>query len=152
MLQKSWIRLWPLDVTLRLSLNLTGDDETNFPHRVLLTDSQVASLRKAFAKRSSAIIKFSKTQVFKIIQPWGFLGRLLRPFTKFGLTFMKNVLRSLAKSVSITLGLTAAASAADTGIYKKILKSGNSGSYTTTLIISRRNEWCNENSKVSRRL
>ena len=152
MLQKSWIRLWPLDVTLRLSLNLTGDDETNFPHRVLLTDSQVASLRKAFAKRSSAIIKFSKTQVFKIIQPWGFLGRLLRPLTKFGLTFMKNVLRSLAKSVSITLGLTAAASAADTGIYKKILKSGNSSSYTTTLIISRRNEWCNENSQVSRRL
>ena len=49
MLQQSWIRLWPLDVTLRLSLNLTGDDETNFPHRVLLTDSQVASLRKAFA-------------------------------------------------------------------------------------------------------
>ena len=146
MLQQSWIRLWPLDVTLRLSLNLTGDDETNFPHRVLLTDSQVASLRKAFAKRSSAIIKFSKTQVFKIIQPWGFLGRLLRPFTKFGLTFMKNVLRSLAKSVSITLGLTAAASAADTGIYKKNLKSGNSGSYTTTLIISRRNEWFNENS------
>ena len=44
---------------------------------------------------------------------------------------MKNVLTPLAKSVLIPLGLTAAASAADAGIHKKILGSGN-----TTLIIS----------------
>ena len=45
---------------------------------------------------------------------------------------IKNVITPLAKSVLIPLGLTAAASAADTGIHKKILGSGN----TTTLIIS----------------
>ena len=45
---------------------------------------------------------------------------------------IKNVITPLAKSVLIPLGLTAAASAADAGIRKKILGSGN----TTTLIIS----------------
>ena len=44
---------------------------------------------------------------------------------------MESVITPLAKSVVIPLGLTAAASAADAGIYKKILGSGN-----TTLIIS----------------
>ena len=47
---------------------------------------------------------------------------------------MKNVIKPLAKSVLITLGLTAAASAADAGIHKKILGSGHNN--TTTLIIS----------------
>ena len=46
---------------------------------------------------------------------------------------MKNLFKPLAKSVLIPLGLTAAASAADAGIHKKILRSGNN---TTTLIIS----------------
>ena len=45
---------------------------------------------------------------------------------------MKNVIKPLAKSVLILLGLTAAASAGDAGIYKKILGSGDS----TTLILS----------------
>ena len=36
-------------VTLRLSSNLIGDDETNFPHKLLLTNRQVANLRKALA-------------------------------------------------------------------------------------------------------
>ena len=44
---------------------------------------------------------------------------------------IKNVITPLAKSVLILLGLTAAASAANAGIHKKILGSGN-----TTLIIS----------------
>ena len=59
------------------------------------------------------------------------LGRLLGPLLKTGLSLMKNGIKPLAKSVSIPLGLTAAAAAADTGIHKKI-----SGSGTTTLIIS----------------
>ena len=42
------------------------------------------------------------------------------------------MIKLLAKSVLIPLGLTAAAAAADAGIHKKILRSGN----TTTLIIS----------------
>ena len=62
----------------------------------------------------------------------GFVGQLLGPLLKTGLTLMKNVLTPSAKSVLITLGLTAAASAADAGIHKKILGSGGH----TTLIIS----------------
>ena len=66
-----------------------------------------------------------------MIQSGGFLGRLLGALLKTGLPLMKNVIKPLAKSVLIPLGLTAAASAADAGIHKKILGSG-----TTTLIIS----------------
>ena len=62
----------------------------------------------------------------------GFPGRLLSPLLKTGLPLIKNVIKPLAKSVLIPLGLTAAASAADAGIHKKILRSGN----MTTLIIS----------------
>ena len=66
-----------------------------------------------------------------MIQSGGFLGRLPGPLLKAGLPLIKNVITPLAKSVLIPLGLTAAASAADAGIHKKILGSGN-----TTLIIS----------------
>ena len=67
-------------------------------------------------------------------QKKGFLGRLLGPLLKTGLPLTKNVIKPLAKSVLIPLGLTAAASAADAGIHKKILGSGHPSS--TTLIIS----------------
>ena len=67
-----------------------------------------------------------------MIQSGGFLGRLLGPLLKTGLPLIKNVIKPLAKSVLIPLGLTAAGSAADAGIHKKILGSGN----TTTLITS----------------
>ena len=66
-----------------------------------------------------------------MIQSGGFLGKLLGPLLKTGLTLMKNLTTRLTKSVLIPLGLIAAALAADTGIHKKILGSGNS-----TLIIS----------------
>ena len=46
---------------LRSSLNMTGDDETNFPHKVLLTNRQVTNLWKAFENNSSTEIKLSKT-------------------------------------------------------------------------------------------
>ena len=110
---------------------MIGDNETNFPHKLLLTNRQVSSLRKAFANNLSADIKLSKTQLSKMIQSGGFLGRLLGPLLKTGLPLIKNVIKPLAKIVLIPLGLTAAASAADAGIHKKILRSGN-----TTLIIS----------------
>ena len=55
-----------------------------------------------------------------MIQSGGFLGRLLGPLLKTGLTLIKNVIKPLAKSVLIPLGLTAAASAADAGIHKRI--------------------------------
>ena len=60
-----------------------------------------------------------------------FLSRLLGPLLKTGLPLIKKAIKPLAKSVLVPLGLTAASSAADAGIHKKILGSGN-----TTLIIS----------------
>ena len=105
---------------------MIGDNENNFPHKLLLTNTQVSNLRKAFANNSSANIKLSKTQLFKMIQSGGCLGKLIGPLLKTGLPLISNVIKPLAKSVSIPLGLTAAAaSAADAGIHKKILGSGN---------------------------
>ena len=63
-------------------------------------------------------------------------GRRLGPLMKIALPLMKNVLKSLAKSVLVSLGLTGVASAADAEIRKKLLGSGASGSGTTTLITS----------------
>ena len=110
-----------IEVVLRLSSNMIGDsdDEINFPHELLLTNRQVANLRKAFADKSSTDIKLSKTQISKMIQSGGFLGRLLGPLLKTGLPLMKNVIKPLSKSVLISLALPAAVSAADAGIHKK---------------------------------
>ena len=74
-------------------------------------------------------------------QPGGFLGRLLGPLTKTRLPSIGNVLRPLAKSVLIPLGLTATALATDAAIHKKMFGSGN-----TTLIIS--NEEMNDIMKI----
>ena len=104
-----------------LILSVIGDDETNFLHKLLLTNRQIANLCKAFANYLSTDIKLSKTQISKMIQSRGFLGRLLGPLLKTGLPLIKNVIKPLAKSVLIPLGLTAAASAADAGIHKKNL-------------------------------
>ena len=99
----------------------------------MLTNRQVANIRKAFANHSSTDIKLSKTQLSKMMQSGGFLGKLLGPLLKTGLPLMKSVIKPLTNSVLIPLGLTAAASAADAGIHKKILGSGHNN---TTLIIS----------------
>ena len=108
------------EIDLKLSSNMIGDNETNFPHKLLLTNRQVSNLRKAFANHLSADIKLSKTQLSKMIQSGGFLGRLLGPLLKTGLPLIKNVIKTLAKSVLIPFGLTAAALAADAGIQKNI--------------------------------
>ena len=125
-----------IELVIRLSPNMIGDsnDEANFPHELLLTDRQVSSIRKAFANNSSVDIKFSKTQLSKMIQSGGILSKLLGPLLKTGLPLIKNVITPLAKSLLIPLGLTAAPSAADAGIHKKILGSGGH----TTLIISKK--------------
>ena len=80
-------------------------------------------LRKAFAINSSANIKVSKTQLHKIRQSGGYLGRIIGPLLKTGLPLMKNVLKPLAKSVLIPLELTAAVSATDASLHKKIFGS-----------------------------
>ena len=112
---------------------MIGDDEKKFPRKLLLTDRQVSNLRKAFANYLLTDVKWLKTQLSKMIQSGGFLGRFVGPLLKTGLPFLKNAIKPLAKSVLIPLGLTVAASAADAGIHKKMLGSGNN----TALIISK---------------
>ena len=69
------------EVVLGLSSSMIGnsDDEINFSHRLLLTNRHVANLRKAFANNSSTDIMLSTTQLSKMIQLGGFLGRRLGP-------------------------------------------------------------------------
>ena len=114
------------DVILRLSSNMVGnsDDETNFPHKLLLTNRKLANLLKAFANHTLTDIKLSKKQLTKM-QKGGFL-RFLAPLLKYGLAVLKSVIKPLG-----ILGVNAAASAKDAAINKKILGSG-----TATLTIS----------------
>ena len=77
------------ELVLRLSSNMVRDDKTNFPHILLLTNRQVENLRKTFANKSSTDIKLLKTQLFKMIESGGFLGRLLGPLLKTGLPLKK---------------------------------------------------------------
>ena len=101
---------------------MISDDETNFPHKLLLTNRQVSNLRKGLANKSSTDIKLLKTQISKMILLEGFLGRLLDLLLKTGLPLIKNAIKPLVKSILIPLGSTEAASAPDAGIYKKILE------------------------------
>ena len=55
---------------------MLGDNETDFPHKVLLNNRQVENIRKAFANNSLIDIKLSKNRLSKMIQSRGFLGRL----------------------------------------------------------------------------
>ena len=89
------------DLVIRLFPNMIDDfnDKGNFPHELLLTNRQVSSIRKAFTNNSSVDIKFSKTQLSKMIQSGGTLGKLLGPLLKTGLPLIKDVITPLAKSV-----------------------------------------------------
>ena len=100
-------------------------------HKLVLTNTKVSKLFKAFKNVSSTNIKLSKIQLHKIGQSEGFLGRLLGPLIKNGLPLIRNILKLLAKNVLIPLQLIAAASAADATIQKKMFGSG-----VTALIIS----------------
>ena len=99
------------EVTLNLSSNVISDSnyETNFPHKLLLTDTQVSRFLKILGNNSLSSIKLSKIQLSKMVQLGGVLG----------LSLMKNVLKPLSNSVVVPLGLAAAASAIDAGILKK---------------------------------
>ena len=101
------------EAVLRLSSNMVGDDETNFRHKLLLTNRPVLILRKAFANKWSTNIKLSKAQLSKMIQSGGSLGMLLGPLLKTEWPLIKNVIKPLDESILIPLGLTAAASAAE---------------------------------------
>ena len=108
--------------TIRMNFKMfSGND---LPHDLLLTTRQKTKLINSFNNNMSTDLKLSKAQISEISQSGGFLGRLHSPLLKTGLPLIKNVIKPLAKSVLVPLGLTAAASAADAGIYKKILASG----------------------------
>ena len=83
------------------------------PHKLLLTNTQVSKLRKAFRNNYSANTKLPKTQLYKTVQSGGLLGRVLGPLSKTALRLIGNGLKPLAKSVLMPLELTAAASATD---------------------------------------
>ena len=95
---------------MKLLSNVVGDsnDENNFRHKLSLTSTQVSRFRKAFANGSSPNAKLSKTQLHDKVRSRGSLGRLLGPLLKTWLPLIKTVLKPLAKSVLVLLGLTAA--------------------------------------------
>ena len=65
------------ELVLRLSPTMIADsnDEATFPPKLLLTDRKVLNICKAFSNHLSADIKLSKTQLSKMMQLGGFLGR-----------------------------------------------------------------------------
>ena len=81
------------EAVLRLSSNMIRDDETNFPHKLSLTNRQVSNLRRASANYLSADIKLSKARLSKMIQSGGFLGSLFGPLLKTGLHLVTNVIK-----------------------------------------------------------
>ena len=126
------------EVALKLSSNIINDssNDDNFhkfrnSHKLLLTNTQVSKLCKAFTNNSSANKKLSKARLHKIVRWGGRLGRLLGLLLKIGLSLIGDVLKPLPKNVLIPLGSRAAASATDAAIHEKMFGSG-----ATTLIIS----------------
>ena len=104
--------------TLRLGIKNADKDE--LPHELLLTTRENTKLRNAINNNLATDIKLSKAQIKKILQSGGFLGKLL---SKLAGPLMKVAL-PLAKNVLSPLGLTAAMSAIDGSIPKKIHGSG----------------------------
>ena len=122
---KSRIR-YGAEVTFDLSSNVIGNstNETNFPHRLLLTNTEVSKLRETFANYLWANVKLSKTQLHKRGQSWLFLRRLIGSLLRNGLPLLKNVLQPLAKSVLMPVGLTAAAASTTDVVIQKKFGSG----------------------------
>ena len=102
-------------------------DGNDLPHELLLTTSQKTKLRNAFNNNMTTDLILSKAHISKIIQSGAFLGSLLSKLAGW----LMKVAIPLAKNIWALLGITAAVSAIDSGIQKKIHDSG-----TTTLIIS----------------
>ena len=112
---------------------LNGKD---LPHELLLTTRQKTNLRNALNNNMSTNLMLSKAQISKIIQSGGFLPSLL---SKLAGPLMKVAI-PLSKNVLAPLGTTAAASAIDAGIKKKIWFWNNNFNN-----FQWRNDWYNEN-------
>ena len=113
-------------LTLSPLSNIIGssNDETNFPHKLLLTKTQVSKLRQVFANILLADIKLSKNRLHELKQPGRFLGRHLGPLVKIAFPLIGIVLKPLAKRILKPLGLTVVASAKDATIHIEISRSG----------------------------
>ena len=120
--------------TLRMNAKIFNGN--NLPHELLLTTRQITKLRNNIENNLQTDIKLSKAQKSKIIQSGGFLGKPFGPLLKTGLSLLKSDTKPLGLLV-----LTAASSAIDAGVQKKIY-----GSETTTLVIS--NEEMNDILKI----
>ena len=120
-----------------LKMSLKIFDENDLPHELLLTARQKTRPRNAFSNNISTDLKLSQAQISKIIQSGRYLGSLL---SKLAGPLMKVAI-PLPNNVLAPVGITAAASAIDAVIQKKIHGSG-----TTTLIIS--NEEMNDITKI----
>ena len=83
------------------NVNADSNDENNFPHTLLLTNTHVLRPRKASANNSPADIRLSKTQLHKMGQPGGFFSRLSGPLLEPRLPLIGNVLKSLARVFNI---------------------------------------------------
>ena len=103
-----------------LGLGIKNFNKDELPHELLLTTRENTKLRNAINNSLATDIKLSKAQIKKLIQSGGFLGKLL---SKLAGPLMKVAL-PLAKNVLAPLGLTAAMSAIDGSIQKKIHGSG----------------------------
>ena len=69
------------NVVIFLQIIGNSNEETNYQliQLLLSTNTQVSKLRKASVNNSSANIKLKKTQLSKMVQLGGFIGRLLAP-------------------------------------------------------------------------
>ena len=103
-----------------LILGIKNFNKDELPHELLLTTRQDTKLRNAINNNLATDIKSSKAQIKELIQSGGFLGKLL---SKLAGPLMKVVM-PLAKNVLAPLGLTAAMSAIDGGIQKKMRGEG----------------------------
>ena len=103
-----------------LRLGIKNFNKNELSHELLLTTRQNTKLRNAINNNLATDIKLSKTQIKKLLQSGGFLGKLL---SKLVDPLMK-VAMPLAKDVLAPLGLTAAMSAIDGSIQMKIHGSG----------------------------
>ena len=88
--------------TLNLSSNLTenSNDETNFPYKLLSTNTQVSKIYKDFPNGSSPNIKFSKTQLSNIVQSEGFIFGPPNEFISLDVFDFTKRLMSLVSSIA----------------------------------------------------
>ena len=105
---------------IKKKISIKNFNKDELPYELLLTTRQSTKLRNAINNNMTTDLKLSKAQIKKMIHSGGFLGKLL---SKLAGPLMK-VAMPLAKNVLAPLGLTAAMSAIDGSIQKKMRGEG----------------------------